>query len=109
MASKRTRKFCASAPDGKSFVALCDSSQHLYIYRQNCASGDSELRNRKSGAIRSRLAQQHVLNVSAYNTSADGRHRLHDDESAAILGFQAPTSNLLVVLFRHWLVAVSIA
>ncbi|XP_035702684.1 nudC domain-containing protein 1 isoform X2 [Folsomia candida] len=60
-ASKQQRKFTACPPD-LSYLAICDASKHVYIYRQPHEIG-SDLRNRKTGQIISHVSKQHVVSL----------------------------------------------
>ncbi|KAJ8972216.1 hypothetical protein NQ314_000277 [Rhamnusium bicolor] len=62
-ASKQNRKFSACAPD-MSYSVICESSRHLFIYRQTEAVSSSELRNRSTGRRIQNIAQQQVVNIS---------------------------------------------
>ncbi len=59
-ASKEQRKFTAAAPD-LSYVAICDRTRHVYIYRQPSAISDGcDLRNRRSGQRVKQISKQQV-------------------------------------------------
>lgn len=45
-----------------SYLAICDASKHVYIYRQPHEIG-SDLRNRKTGQIISHVSKQHVVSL----------------------------------------------
>ena len=62
-ASKEHRKFSAAAPD-MSYVAICDRSRHVYVYRQPTALADGcDLRNRKSGQRVKQVSKQQVITI----------------------------------------------
>lgn len=43
---------------------ICESTRHVFIYRQNKPIGNAELRNRTTGKRFGTVAQQQVVNVS---------------------------------------------
>ncbi|CAG0912676.1 unnamed protein product [Notodromas monacha] len=59
-ASKENRKYTVCPPD-MSYVAICDSATHCYIYRK--VNSYSELKNRKSGKHLPTVAKQFVLTL----------------------------------------------
>ena len=62
-ASKQSRKFLA-APASARFSVICDSSRHLYLYRQpEALAAELGLRNRKSGERVERVARQQVITL----------------------------------------------
>ena len=62
-ASKQSRKFL-TAPASARFSVICDSSRHLYLYRQPEALAEElGLRNRKSGERVERVARQQVITL----------------------------------------------
>jgi len=71
-ASKERRRFITSPPS-HSYVAICDTDRHVYIYRQPTPV-QSDLRNRRTGQAVSHIATQQVLTV---------------DSSDNIVGFKA--------------------
>ncbi|KAF2903311.1 hypothetical protein ILUMI_02875 [Ignelater luminosus] len=62
-ASKQQKKFCSCAPD-LNYSVICESTRHVFIYRQNKPIGNAELRNRTTGKRFGTIAQQQVVNVS---------------------------------------------
>ncbi|XP_018577530.1 nudC domain-containing protein 1 [Anoplophora glabripennis] len=62
-ASKQNRKFSVCPPD-MSYSVICESSGHLFIYRQKRPISTSELRNRTTGRKINTIAEQQVINVS---------------------------------------------
>ena len=62
-ASKRQRKFTSCAPDF-SYVGICDSVRHVYIYWQPSPTL-SPLRNRKTGREVSAVAKQQVVSIES--------------------------------------------
>lgn len=62
-ASKQQRKFTVCPPD-MSYVAICDSSRHVYLYRQPSAVG-GELRNRTTGRRVAQIAKQHLVQLES--------------------------------------------
>lgn len=64
-ASKQQRKFTVCPPD-LSYVAILESSRHIFLYRQDRAvSGGCELRHRTSGRRVAAVAQQQVISVGS--------------------------------------------
>ena len=64
-ASKQSRKFLA-APASARFSVICDSSRHLYLYRQpEALAAELGLRNRKSGERIERVARQQVITLES--------------------------------------------
>ncbi|XP_046396299.1 nudC domain-containing protein 1 [Ischnura elegans] len=62
-ASKQRKKFIACAPDA-SYVAVCEASQYVYVYRQPAQlAGDGQLRNRRTGQQISRVARQQLISL----------------------------------------------
>ncbi|KAJ8978119.1 hypothetical protein NQ317_014174 [Molorchus minor] len=61
-ASKQNRKFSCCPPD-LSYSVICESSRHLFIYRQNKPVMSGELRNRSTGRRVHTTAQQQVINL----------------------------------------------
>jgi hypothetical protein len=60
-ASKQQRKFSVAAPD-LSYVAICDRSRHVYVYRQPADMADGcDLRNRKTGQSVKQISKQQVI------------------------------------------------
>nr|CAH7713262.1 unnamed protein product [Callosobruchus chinensis] len=88
-ASKQNRKFIACPPD-LSYSVICESTRHLFIYRQDRSITDTELRNRSTGRRVHSVAEQQVLNIPA------------DEE---ILGVHA-TNNVLFLLLEKSIVAL---
>ncbi|KAJ8943764.1 hypothetical protein NQ318_011976 [Aromia moschata] len=62
-ASKQNRKFTVCPPD-MSYSAICESSRHLFIYRQKKPVSSCELRNRTTGRRIQNIAQQQVVNLA---------------------------------------------
>ncbi|KAJ8924547.1 hypothetical protein NQ315_000695 [Exocentrus adspersus] len=62
-ASKRNRKFCVCPPD-MSYSAVCESSGHLFIYRQKRPISTTVLKNRTTGRKVDNIAEQQVVNIS---------------------------------------------
>ena len=58
-ASKQQRKYTVSPPD-HSYVAVCDCTRHVYVYRQPAAIANP-LRNRKTGRQVAAVAKQQVV------------------------------------------------
>ncbi|XP_071451161.1 nudC domain-containing protein 1 isoform X2 [Hetaerina americana] len=82
-ASKQRKKFIACAPDA-SYVAVCEASQYVYIYRQPAQlAGDGQLRNRRTGEQINRVARQHLISLPS---------------SQEILGVHASVSTLYLLL-----------
>ncbi|VEN59571.1 unnamed protein product [Callosobruchus maculatus] len=88
-ASKQNRKFIACPPD-LSYTVICESTRHLFIYRQNRSVTDTELRNRSTGRRVHSVAEQQVVNIPV------------DEE---ILGIHA-TNNVLFLLLEKSIVAL---
>lgn len=90
LASKQKKKFCTCAPD-MSYVAVCEASRHIYIYRQPVAIA-TELRNRHTG--------QHIAHVA--------KHQLVNlDSMSEVLGVHA-SCHMLYVLTMDTLYALRI-
>lgn len=68
-------------PPNMNYAAICESSGHLFIYRQTKMISNSELRNRGTGRRINNIAQQQVINLS-------------NDE---VLGIYASNSNLFLL------------
>ena len=64
-----------------SYVAICDTSRHVYLYRQPSAIG-SELRHRTTGRQVKQVAKQQLLQL---------------ESDAHILGCQASTNSLFLL------------
>ncbi|XP_021924914.1 nudC domain-containing protein 1 isoform X2 [Zootermopsis nevadensis] len=62
-ASKQQKKFCTCSPD-MSYVAVCEASRHIYIYRQPVAIA-TELRNRHTGQHVAHVAKQQLVNLDS--------------------------------------------
>ncbi|KAK3912429.1 NudC domain-containing protein 1 [Frankliniella fusca] len=62
-ASKQHRKFTVCPPD-MSYAAVCDTSRHVYLYRQPSAVG-SELRNRSTGRRVPQVAKQQLVQLES--------------------------------------------
>ncbi|XP_072392868.1 nudC domain-containing protein 1 [Diabrotica undecimpunctata] len=62
-ASKQNKKFTVCPPD-MSYAVICETSGHLFIYRQNKKISSTELRNRSTGRRIQSIAQQQVVNLS---------------------------------------------
>ncbi|CAG9862120.1 unnamed protein product [Phyllotreta striolata] len=62
-ASKQNRKFTACPPN-LSYAVICESTGHLFIYRQNKSVANTELRNRSSGRRVNSIAQQQVVRLA---------------------------------------------
>ena len=93
-ASKEHRKFSVAAPD-LSYVAICDRSRHIYLYRQPTALADGcDLRNRKSGQRVKAVSKQQVITI--------------DDGADEVQGAVA-TRETLFVLTTKSLVAAQIS
>lgn len=60
-ASKTQKKFMACPPN-LSYVAICETSHHIYLYRQPSAV-NGELRNRLSGKKVETVAKQQLINL----------------------------------------------
>lgn len=60
-ASKQQKKFSICAPD-LSYVAICDATRHIYLYRQP-RDVDGSLRNRRTGQKVSQTAQQQLISL----------------------------------------------
>ncbi|XP_069701617.1 nudC domain-containing protein 1 isoform X2 [Periplaneta americana] len=90
-ASKTQKKFCSSAPD-MSYVAICEASRHIYIYRQPAAIS-TELRNRRTGQQVAHIAKQQLVNL---------------DSTAEMLGVYA-SNHILYVLTLDTLYALRIS
>lgn len=54
---------CCSVTD-MSYVAVCEGSRHIYIYRQPVAIA-TELRNRRTGQHVTRVAKQQLVNLDS--------------------------------------------
>lgn len=61
-ASKQQRKFTVSSPDF-TYSVVCETSRHVFIYRQNKPILDSELRNRISSKRVGSVAQQQLISL----------------------------------------------
>lgn len=61
-ASKKQRKFTICSPD-LSKTVICDSSKHLFIYRQDTPIINGELRNRITSKRIGNIAQQQVISL----------------------------------------------
>lgn len=61
-ASKSQRKFLTASPSF-SYSIICESSCHVFIYRQNKCVTSGELRNRRSGRKVNSIAEQQLLNI----------------------------------------------
>jgi len=62
-ASKTQRKYICCPPN-HSYSVICDSSRHLYLYRQpQSLPVETELRNRKSGQRVEKVAKQQVVTL----------------------------------------------
>lgn len=62
-ASKQLKKFTCASPN-LEYVAICDVSRHLYVYRQPLGiSKGCQLRNRKTGQVVQKVAKQHVIKL----------------------------------------------
>ena len=88
-ASKTNRKYMSASPTW-NYSVISDNSRHLYIYRQpQSLAAETELRNRKSGQVVSKVAKQQVVTL---------------DSNKEILGLAALTNSLVVIteekLFR---------
>lgn len=79
-ASKQQKKFCLCASD-LSFSAICESSRHLFIYRQKKPVISGELRNRSTGNQIQNVAQQQVINIP----------------NSEILGIYSSTKNIFLL------------
>ncbi|XP_047113413.1 nudC domain-containing protein 1 [Schistocerca piceifrons] len=62
-AGKSQRKFSVCSPD-LSYVAICEATRHIYIYRQPCPV-NGELRNRRTGRHVKQVAVQQLLNLDS--------------------------------------------
>ncbi|KAE8747262.1 hypothetical protein FOCC_FOCC005908 [Frankliniella occidentalis] len=62
-ASKQHRKFTV-CPSDMSYAAICDTSRHIYLYRQPSAVG-SELRNRSTGRRVAQVAKQQLVQLES--------------------------------------------
>jgi len=64
-ASKTSRKFIA-APASARYSVICDSSRHVYLYRQpEALAAEMGLRNRKSGEKVEKVAKQQVITLES--------------------------------------------
>ncbi|KAG5887854.1 hypothetical protein JTB14_005620 [Gonioctena quinquepunctata] len=63
-ASKQNKKFTACPPN-LSYTAICETSGHLFIYKQNKSVSSGEVRNRSTGRRICNVAQQQVVNISS--------------------------------------------
>ncbi|KAL3269060.1 hypothetical protein HHI36_008143 [Cryptolaemus montrouzieri] len=61
-ASKRQKKFI-TCPNDTSYSVICESSRHMFVYRQNSSITCGELKNRKSGAKIKSVAEQQVISI----------------------------------------------
>jgi hypothetical protein len=64
-----------------SYVAICEASRHIYIYRQPVAIS-TELRNRRTGQHVAHVAKQQMVNL---------------DSSSEVLGLHASCHTLYVL------------
>lgn len=62
-ASKQNRKFLV-CPQNMAYSVICESSGHIFIYRQKRPISASELRHRTTGRRIQNIAEQQVLNVT---------------------------------------------
>nr|XP_018899756.1 PREDICTED: nudC domain-containing protein 1 [Bemisia tabaci]XP_018899757.1 PREDICTED: nudC domain-containing protein 1 [Bemisia tabaci] len=83
-ASKQQKKFIVCPPDF-SYAAICETTRHVYLYKQSC-SVSSELRNRKTGSRIGAVAKQHLINLPS---------------SEEVLGVQANEKSLFVLTTAH--------
>ena len=89
-ASKEHRKFSVAAPD-LSYVAICDRSRHIYVYRQPTALADGcDLRNRKSGQRVKQISKQQVITID------DGADEVQGAVATEAALFVLTTSRLVV-------------
>ena len=89
-ASKEHRKFSVAAPD-LSYVAICDRSRHIYVYRQPTALADGcDLRNRKSGQRVKQISKQQVITID------DGAEEVQGAVATEAALFVLTTSKLVV-------------
>ena len=89
-ASKQHRKFSVAAPD-LSYVAICDRSRHIYVYRQPTALADGcDLRNRKSGQRVKQISKQQVITID------DGPEEVQGAVATEAALFLLTTSRLVV-------------
>ena len=64
-ASKQNSKFQLAAPNC-SFVCICDTIKHLYIYKVRSEVGEeTQLRNRKTGKAVTHVSKQFVVSLEA--------------------------------------------
>lgn len=61
-ASKQQRKFSTCASNF-SYSVVCETSRHVFIYRQNREVTSGELRNRHSGQRIGVVAEQQVVSL----------------------------------------------
>jgi len=91
-ASKQQRKFTV-APADMNYVAICDVSRHVYVYRQPSSTPltGSQLRNRKSGQRVEKVAKQQVIALQ--------------DNKEEVVGAVATKSLLFVLTLNSVMVA----
>ncbi|KAF4529747.1 hypothetical protein B566_EDAN017989 [Ephemera danica] len=90
-ASKENKKFIVCPPD-LGYIAICESSQHVYIYHQPSQLG-SELRNRNTGKKVESVARQQVVKTPSSLTQ--------------LLGAYA-NSHFLFLLFKNTILTLAI-
>ena len=74
-ASKTEKKFLASAPN-LSYVVVCETSRHIYIYRQPSLL-TSELKNRHTGQRIKKISKQQLVNLNV-NQQVQGLYATND-------------------------------
>lgn len=62
-ASKMDRKY-SSCPANCSYAVICDSTRHVYVYRQPTPIS-TPLRNRKSGRVVGQIAKQQLISLES--------------------------------------------
>nr|CAD7268219.1 unnamed protein product [Timema shepardi] len=62
-ASKTQKKFTVCAPD-LSYVAVCEATRHIYLYRQP-STISTELRNRRTGEHVAHVAKQQLVSLDS--------------------------------------------
>lgn len=86
-ASKQNRKYTVCPPD-MNYAVICETSGHLFIYRQNKSINNTELRNRSTGRRVQKIAQQQVVNLS----------------NEEIIGIYASNTNLFLLCEKSFIV-----
>nr|CAD7416679.1 unnamed protein product [Timema poppensis] len=62
-ASKTQKKFTVCSPD-LSYVAVCEATRHIYLYRQP-STISTELRNRRTGEHVAHVAKQQLVSIDS--------------------------------------------